>query len=279
MASFSERYGYKSTEKVLQREMVDESLRMGIWNSLNVTLWDRWSFPSVGYGYSEASAQVNNLVLNLWVDFFKADLDDLPEFKSRYAHKKSGYHLIKERFRGLPWNEVYDFLDFLLGDELVDQDVIRRLNFVLEREGAVYRIVGRKIAEMTDENEIKAIEDALADPEAAVRTHIEAALGMMTDREKPDFRNSIKESISAVEAACRIVTGSATATLGQALKNIPELHPCIQKAFSSLYGFTNDAPGIRHSLLDEPTLNYSDAKFMLSSCSAFVSYLRSLTSR
>ena len=46
------------------------------------------------------------------------------------------------------------------------------------------------------------------------------------------------------------------------------------RAFSQLYGYTNDASGIRHSLTDEATISYADAKFMLVTCSAFVSYLK-----
>jgi hypothetical protein len=46
-----------------------------------------------------------------------------------------------------------------------------------------------------------------------------------------------------------------------------------------MYGYTSDAEGIRHALMDEPTLESEDAKFMLVSCSAFVNYLRSKAAR
>jgi hypothetical protein len=41
-----------------------------------------------------------------------------------------------------------------------------------------------------------------------------------------------------------------------------------------MYGYTSDAEGIRHALLEEPTLEQADAIFMLVTCSAFVNYLR-----
>jgi len=41
-----------------------------------------------------------------------------------------------------------------------------------------------------------------------------------------------------------------------------------------MYGYTSDADGIRHKLLDEATIDFEDAKFMLVSCSAFVNLLR-----
>ena len=38
---------------------------------------------------------------------------------------------------------------------------------------------------------------------------------------------------------------------------------------------STSSEGMRHALLDEPNLDFEDAKFMLVSCSAFVNYLRS----
>jgi hypothetical protein len=46
-----------------------------------------------------------------------------------------------------------------------------------------------------------------------------------------------------------------------------------------MYGYTNDTEGIRHALLEEPTLDADDARFMLVSCSAFVNYLKSKVSK
>jgi hypothetical protein len=148
------------------------------------------------------------------------------------------------------------------------------INLILEKHNAAYRLVGDEIVEITDQNEITAIEEGLAHPETPVRTHLETALQMLSDREAPDYRNSIKESISAVESACRLVSGAKAATLGDALKKIKHLHPALSGAFNKLYGYTCDTSGIRHSLIDDPNIAYADAKFMLVACSAFVSYLK-----
>ena len=43
--------------------------------------------------------------------------------------------------------------------------------------------------------------------------------------------------------------------------------------FSRRVGVPNDAEGIRHALLDEPSLTNADARFMLVCCSAFVNYV------
>ena len=83
--------------------------------------------------------------------------------------------------------------------------------------------------------EIKMIEEAASDSKfAGVSAHIECALAHYADRENPDYRNSIKEAISAVESIARVVSGSDKATLGDALQAIEksgQLHPALKKGF------------------------------------------------
>lgn len=89
-----------------------------------------------------------------------------------------------------------------------------------------------------------------------------------------------------MEALCKTIANDDKATLGQALDVIErthavDFHGALKRAFDSLYGYTSSAEGIRHSLglLEEPDLNFDDAKFMLVSCSAFVNYLVSKASK
>jgi hypothetical protein len=67
--------------------------------------------------------------------------------------------------------------------------------------------------------------------------------------------------------------------LSEALKKIKErgavsLHPALLGAFEKLYGYSSDAEGIRHALMDEPNLTLDDAMFMLVACSAFINYIQ-----
>ncbi len=75
-------------------------------------------------------------------------------------------------------------------------------------------------------------------------------------------------------SACKIIAGKPKATLSDALKLIPNLHPAIAKGFDSIYGYAGDANGIRHALIEQPSNTYAEAKFMLVACSGFVSYLQ-----
>lgn len=104
---------------------------------------------------------------------------------------------------------------------------------------------------------------------------------MLSDKKKPDYRNSIKESISAVESLAKIITKNDKTTLGQALKEIESKHnipSSLKTAFSALYGYTSDEGGIRHSLIETGvTVDIEEARFMLIACSAFINYLISKT--
>ena len=75
-----------------------------------------------------------------------------------------------------------------------------------------------------------------------------------------------------------LVPESPKATLAEALKAIEKrgkLHPSLREGFSKLYGYTNDAGGIRHAMLDEPNLSMADARYFLLSCTSFINYLKS----
>jgi hypothetical protein len=152
-------------------------------------------------------------------------------------------------------------------------------NAFLEREVSAYRCVDARIVRIVSEEEITAIEEALRVKVSPVREHLSRALQMLSDRRHPDYRNSIKESISAVEALVKTVTKSDKGTLGDLLKELErqrKLHPALKAAFSNLYGYTSDADGIRHALLDEDRVTFDQAKFMLVACSAFTNYVSAM---
>ena len=156
-------------------------------------------------------------------------------------------------------------------------------NLILESEMSACRLVNKQIIEITAEEEISSIEEAIKNTDSfnGVQTHLQTALSLLADRKQPDYRNSIKESISAVEALAKVLTGDDKATLGDALKILEKnskLHGSLKSGFSSLYGWTSAAEGIRHAMLDDPNLKFDYAKFMLVACTAFVNYLIGKTS-
>ena len=159
-------------------------------------------------------------------------------------------------------------------------NVYEYFNGVFKHEYIGYRFVNNIIVPISDDIEIEAISDALNIPFASAREHIFKANMLLSDRKKPDYENSIKESISAVEAICQEIlkTTGQEATLGNMLKRFEsddiKIHPAMEKAFKSLYGYTSDANGIRHAgNIGGPSSTFEEAKFMLVSCCAFINYL------
>jgi hypothetical protein len=275
MPNFAQRHGYEPMKMPFQREAVDNELRTKLWNVLSACIWDHWEPASEWRSQSDAARRIQDMTKRLWIHLFNRDLDTLPEFKSSYG-KKGAYDVMKHFFFTCPWYNVYTFLEELAQDRsnLLRDEARQWIDAELERHNAAYRFVGTTITEITSEHEIAAIETAQEIAPDPVREHLRAALRMLSDREMPDYRNSIKESISAVESACRVATGMPKGTLSDALKRIPNLHPALALGFDKIYGYASDANGIRHSLTERPTNTYGEAKFMLVACSGFVSYLQ-----
>ncbi len=147
-----------------------------------------------------------------------------------------------------------------------------------------YRIIDSQVMPITDEREIEAVEEATSGTGgwATCSDHISKSASLLFDRQNPDYSNAVKEAITAVESACCIVTKKKSATLGQALKIIEQmhpLHPALKQAFTKLYGYTSDADGIRHGGIDTAEVTFEEAKYMLVSCSAFVNYLKGISAK
>jgi len=282
MDTFSQRFGFKPKKDIMQIESMDADLRNSLWNVLIFSFWDKLKGSDlINYGNKRSSPEAHDikvLVHLLWFSHFKRTLDELSGFW------KSDYELIKKKFFRCQWFEVYDFLEFIAKNytnKPTLKSFINLCNEVLEREFSGYRFVGSTITPITSKIEIETIEKALTSEDKLMptSTHIQTALICLSDKENPDYRNSIKESISAVESICCLISDDSKATLGKALKVIKrerkvDLHPALGGAFNHLYGYTSDANGIRHALLDESNLDFEDAKFMLVSCSAFINYLK-----
>lgn len=275
---FSERMGIELATKSIQISSIDADLRNALWSLLTLHYWDVIWFPRNKRNVISAS-DLCDLFSALWIDYFKMPTDTIPTlFKG--SSKSGGYDQLRQYFFEAKWYQIYDFVEFISihGPDGYRSDFISQCNFYLEKENSGYRFVDGKIIEITSSEEINEIEKAIEEstPYYGVKQHLKTAITLLSDRENPDYRNSIKESISAVEALCKKVTGDEKATLGRAVKKLDEkssIHSSLKKAFSSLYGYTSDADGIRHALMKESNLTNNDARFMLISCSAFINYV------
>ena len=262
--SFSDRMGITKPRTVLQVDGIDTELRNGLWQAC-------LDYPlSTKEFYTAANNKFERTVRNIYVNVFKETSDQIPSTVPRVME------WLKKWFYQAEWYEVYNFLEHLL---LIDETSIfaRRVSFFLEREKSGYRIIENRLVPITDPVELRSVADAASLPSrfSAVREHIQTAIALFSRKPEPDYRNSIKESISAVESLGRIITNNPKATLGDALKAMNDktpMHPALKDAMSKLYGYTSDVGGVRHSLTEASNIDEADAKFMIVACSAFVNF-------
>lgn len=276
---FSQRIGKKEIRKLLQIENIDAILENKLWNDILTDFIEKTN------EYSGTSYQDSDRIFfskHIWVNFFERKIDEIPSYTNGGIYTNGVIEYIRDWYINSEWYDKYDLIEYLADlDSRINFGFIEKVNKTLKKELAGYTLINNKIVQLNSEEEIQAIEDAIlnASKYKSVEAHLSRAIELLSNRESPDFRNSIKESISAVEAYCVILTGDSKATLGKALSVIEKkykLHNALKTSFSSLYGYTSDSGGIRHSLLvDDINVTLEDAKFMLVSCSAFINYLKS----
>ena len=282
MKSFSQRHGFKPVKTAIQLDSIDAELHNKLWDGFKIYYWNQLNQPFIQQVKKNGNPEergIIDLLDKLWHFYYVRPMDTINDYLD------SNYNEIRKQFYECEWYEVYDFIEFVANNypdkrNKVNPEFIRFCNDVLEQELSAYRFVGKKIAQITSEIEIDEIEEALeiSDSFNVVKIHLKRALDLLVDRKSPDYRNSIKESITAVEAICQLITNDDKATLGKCLKamqnkNNIDIHPSLSGAFSKIYGYTNGADGIRHALSDESKLNFEDAKLMLILCSGFINYL------
>lgn len=267
---FSQRIGKKPIKTKMQLRSMNLDLRVALWNAFQIFFLDKVQAEYISW------SNFKLFFMTLWHEFFVRPLDNLDDF---FPNTKGE---IREWFFKCQWDEVYDFIEFVSkAHSPVDENAFRAYcNKMLERELSGYRFVGNEITPITDQKELKEIQEAIANAQktklSGVNEHLKSALSKLSDRKKPDYRNSIKESISAVEAITQIISGNKKAKLAQALKVIEDrvgLHSALKKGFCAIYGWTSEEGGIRHAMLEKTKCDFEDAKYMLVSCSAFINYL------
>lgn len=272
MANFSERLGYKPM-KAIQFESVSETLRNRIWNLFHMADIQRGGLASKRVQKAiNGQPAIEDLVIDKLG--FSLSVSDV-----KFENKTLKF--LQEHLSKCPWNEVYEFVEAHVAsvDAEDRSQRIAEYNMLFEEEKSGYRFLHGELAAITNHEEIATFEKSGETPFDAVNKHIKKAIALYSDITSPDYENSVKESISAVEALCSVITGEtgAQATLGKMLKHLDgkgvAIPQAMKNAYSSLYGYTSDEGGIRHGSMNFKDVPAEDAKYMLVSCSAFINYL------
>jgi len=267
MPSFSQRQGLTPIRSILQHDSLDEETRVRLWNVI-VTINADFS------GVYRADL-LDEIAASLWEFTFLKPADERRGSSQTFA-------LAKDAILAKAWHRALDVIDdyvkYLRLTEANNAEAAPVLfNMVFERCLVSYRFIAGVLVPVGEGLEGDAIVTAIESTRAhaGARHHILRAIELLSDRNAPDYLNSIKESISAVEAVVTSLSGERTIARGlSALRASGRIdHAALESAWSKMYGWTSDAEGIRHAASSDTVGNQAIAKYMVVACSAFVTYL------
>jgi hypothetical protein len=272
---FSARKGLVKPKLGIQTGKMDKELKTRIWNCLWVHYFESMNIdhrPNPGYGLPTEYLIEGSYLNRLWNLFFYWPLHSIPPYHP------SAVETILKKYDEFEWYQVYDFIEFTAQAYPMPEvnNIFREeCNNVFEEELGGYRFVAGEITDITNKEEIQAIEDAASIPLEPPRQHIQKAIELYSDRKNPDYPNTIKESISAVESLSQIISNTPQ-SLGDSLRvtgpkiGLPGI---LQDSLSKLYAMSSNQPGVRHGSKDGIEGNADDARFFLIVCSAWVNYI------
>lgn len=265
--TIEERLGFPAPE--IQEKTVNTRLRNGLWNIFS-------DFLPYVHKYDSTHNQSNfiqQFFFVYWVTFLGNKKNQFPDRTKDLLDK------IEKQFDRSDFLTFYKLLEFI-SQHFSQPKLTKSFNDALKSENAPFQFVGGILTRIIDCHEVTEIEKTLSLTSdfryEGAKSHTEKALRILGDKEHPDYANSIKESISAVESLCKKLTGKPNAELGTALTELSKLvplHGALISGYKSIYGYTSDADGIRHGMMDQSNVEQEDAIYMLVSCSAFINYL------
>jgi hypothetical protein len=262
MAKFSDRLGFTQPLKEIQIDSMNDDLRNSLWN---------WVYEVLVYDGGTEGNQA------IWQHYLKRPLDEVP-------HRQ--FTWVRDYCTTADWYEIYNLVEFVYNDVLrlhsrhgLDKKMAPKLNVILERELSGFRMIDSELVPISGKAEVASIRQAISEPASAgldgPSEHIKKALSLLGKKPEPDYPNSIKESISAVESICKLLSGESGGGLDKALDKLSSqipIHPALKKGLLSLYGYTSNESGIRHAILESKDIGFAEAKYMLVTCSAFVNF-------
>ena len=282
MRRFSVRQGIIEPRIVLQREGMDQRLWSRLWSAMGRCFWNHFN------QFVDSHDDFTNFVLyKIQDEFLGKPTDEIDDSVRRFIEQ------LKGQFTPQNWNEFYDLAQFLADLSKISnagqpfsrvrrhaEVFITSANEVLEAEKSAYRFVGGELVEIIEDVEIEEIEDVLSqnDRYAGAKQHIRTALSLFGNRDNPDYRNSIKEAVSAVESAFNTINGEKSNSLSSAITKSEgkgfDIPPALKEGIKKIYGWRSDEDGVRHALFeDKSRVGDAEARLMIVICSSLVNFL------
>ncbi|TFC87456.1 AbiJ-NTD4 domain-containing protein [Cryobacterium sp. TMT4-31] len=269
--SFSEANGYSEPRTIAQVDGLDIVTRIAVWNAI---------YPAIrksefGYHNQENNSMIFDKTPEVvWTDFFGKMVDEVPSGDVVWSMSKQV--MLEE-----PLNRVFDLLEVVIPALVFDlpEQSTDRVNDVFIRHLVGYRVVRRRVIRIDFGVESDSVVAALSASSLpgleGVFKHIENSIVLLSERNAPDYPNTVKEAMSGVEAMCEFLTGKNQ--LGKALKDFSNTGLAISgvqiEAWNKMYGWASNENGVRHGSFRIPNVDHAIAKYLVITGAAFVSLL------
>jgi len=180
-----------------------------------------------------------------------------------------------------PWYKVYDFVEAMYEALFKRPDLAkwliweRLINEYFVETGVGWRLVNGQLESRGPEGFKSAVDTARESLQAAelptARGEIHEALRDLSRRPDPDLTGAIHHAMGALECTARTCTGDLKATLGEILKQFPDLFPKpLDSALSQIWGYASEmARHIREGRIPK----YAEAEMVVGVAAAACTYL------
>ena len=244
--------------------------------------------------WTAVARELRRLTRDTVVDYDRSKVRDIEEARL----------YVEARLKILPWQKRFDFCEiiYLKLAYVPDDEVFHYRNqtpFTLsdaqtyiEKEiqqlfideffayefikGSVIRKGRKHTVETTDQAQYVMSDNRLQN----ARIHYSKALGFFRDRKQPDYANTVKEAVCAVESAGKDLFPQAKAsTLGDLINwlknknNNIAIPPALINTFSSIYALRNSGKEVAHGSASGGEITAAIAEYILSLSASTIIYL------
>lgn len=269
---FSERQGFVTASNIVQLNGMTKELSNDIWNYcvffINYSDYQNSNFDSFP---KNNAVETSDKLSSIWMDFFH-------ELYRVYVDLQDIYL----KYKNLSFYHKYDFLEYILKNiSNRDKSVYKNANEILNDGNSGYRFINELLVPIHTKVDIDTIDSAI--DSKLDNGYIENALKEASKKEDRNLLEIAELSINGVEITLKnicvkLFNEPDNKKFGQYIRcltenNFIDSHKAYLSTLSKLYGYESDG-GIRHPKDTGYNLDESDAIFLLSICSAFVSMLK-----
>ena len=172
---FSQKIGKTSIRNVIQIETIDVALENRIWNTILHYFFNKLR-KSDQFNNNDIKYQFCRLI---WTEFFAKRLDEIPSYDNGSIYFEGVLDFVKEWYFKSEWYEKYDLLEVLSKiDDALKYGFTEKCNNALKKEMSAYRLVDSNIVQITSEEEIVEIDEAVSNSSKwdSVNTHLKTYL-------------------------------------------------------------------------------------------------------